>query len=309
MANIVIPFAAVSHLPVPTVGFNNNFTEVANKFNTFAVQTDVAKVITVAHTFSVAQNMAGLTMTGDLLFTDALYDIGKTAATRPRDLFLSRNFALGGLVLSDLLFTDNTYDIGKAALTRPRDGFFSRNLSAQGTLIITGQTTLGAALNQNGDVFLNGRLFGTNDASGLRFGINGIGTGWKLDQNMSLVNLLGSGKIIGGTVSLSHRNNADTADNLLISDAGLVTARAGFVATTGGVLVTAGGVTVSAGGLTLTTGTVSVQGNQVLGPRAAGWATQTGAQTRADMGAAPTLAVVASTLDALIMDLRGHGMI
>jgi hypothetical protein len=40
--------------------------------------------------------LAGGTMTGDLLFTDATYDIGKTGATRPRDLFLSRNATIGG---------------------------------------------------------------------------------------------------------------------------------------------------------------------------------------------------------------------
>ncbi len=41
------------------------------------------------------------------------------------------------------------------------------------------------------------------------------------------------GKIIPGATSLSHRNHADSADNLLISDAGNVTIR--------GILTTAGG--------------------------------------------------------------------
>lgn len=36
------------------------------------------------------------TMAGDLLFTDATYDIGKTGATRPRDIFASRNLTIGG---------------------------------------------------------------------------------------------------------------------------------------------------------------------------------------------------------------------
>lgn len=39
---------------------------------------------------------AGGTMTGNLLFTDATYDIGASGATRPRDLFLSRNAVIGG---------------------------------------------------------------------------------------------------------------------------------------------------------------------------------------------------------------------
>ncbi len=37
-----------------------------------------------------------LTLSQDLLFTDATYDIGKTGATRPRDLFMSRNLTVGG---------------------------------------------------------------------------------------------------------------------------------------------------------------------------------------------------------------------
>ena len=40
-------------------------------------------------------NKAGDTFTGDLLFTDATYDIGKTGATRPRDGFFSRNLVVG----------------------------------------------------------------------------------------------------------------------------------------------------------------------------------------------------------------------
>ncbi len=40
--------------------------------------------------------ITGGTLTGNLLFTDATYDIGATGATRPRDLFLSRNAVIGG---------------------------------------------------------------------------------------------------------------------------------------------------------------------------------------------------------------------
>jgi hypothetical protein len=43
-------------------------------------------------------NQAGDTMLGDLKFTDGLYDIGKSGATRPRDGFFSRNLAVGGSV-------------------------------------------------------------------------------------------------------------------------------------------------------------------------------------------------------------------
>jgi len=46
-----------------------------------------------------------------------------------------------GAITSDLLFTDALYDIGKSGATRPRDGFFSRNVTVGGTLGVTGITT------------------------------------------------------------------------------------------------------------------------------------------------------------------------
>lgn len=56
-------------------------------------------------------------------------------------------------------------------------------------------------------------------------------------------------KIVPGAVSFSIRNNADSADNLLVSDAGAVTVRAGLSATTGAfssTLAVTGGATFSA---------------------------------------------------------------
>lgn len=95
---------------------------------------------------------------GNLLFTDATYDIGASGATRPRDLFLSRNAVIGGTttfggnIVSNLLFTDATYDIGASGATRPRDLFLSRNATIGnnatigGTLGVTGAATLSSTL-------------------------------------------------------------------------------------------------------------------------------------------------------------------
>lgn len=44
----------------------------------------------------------------DLLFTDATYDIGKSGATRPRDLFLSRNLTTGGSIVAATTLTVGT---------------------------------------------------------------------------------------------------------------------------------------------------------------------------------------------------------
>lgn len=46
----------------------------------------------------------------------------------------------------DLLFTDATYDVGKAGATRPRDLFLSRNCTVGGTCAITGAATLSSTL-------------------------------------------------------------------------------------------------------------------------------------------------------------------
>jgi hypothetical protein len=47
-------------------------------------------------------------------------------------------------ITQDLLFVDNTYDIGKAGASRPRDVFASRNAVVGGTLGVTGVATLSA---------------------------------------------------------------------------------------------------------------------------------------------------------------------
>jgi hypothetical protein len=106
----------------------------------------------------------------NLLFTDATYDIGASGATRPRDLFLSRNLTVGGTltlaggvnlngnvtvgdssadtltinstITSNLIFTDNTYDIGASGATRPRSLFLAGNITAAGNQTLTGALTV-----------------------------------------------------------------------------------------------------------------------------------------------------------------------
>jgi hypothetical protein len=110
------------------------------------------------------------TVNSNLLFTDATYDIGATGATRPRDLFLSRNLTVGGTltlaggvnlngnvtvgdssadtltinstITSNLIFTDNTYDIGASGATRPRSLFLAGNITAAGNQTLTGALTV-----------------------------------------------------------------------------------------------------------------------------------------------------------------------
>ena len=110
------------------------------------------------------------TVNSNLLFTDATYDIGASGATRPRDLFLSRNLTVGGTltlaggvnlngnvtvgdssadtltinatITSNLIFTDNTYDIGASGATRPRNLFLAGNATIGGAQTLTGALTV-----------------------------------------------------------------------------------------------------------------------------------------------------------------------
>lgn len=108
------------------------------------------------------------TITSNLLFTDATYDIGASGANRPRDLFLSRNLTVGGTltlaggvnlngnvtigdassdtltinstITSNLIFTDNTYDIGASGATRPRNLYLSNSATIGSGGAVIGST-------------------------------------------------------------------------------------------------------------------------------------------------------------------------
>lgn len=86
----------------------------------------------------------GLTVGGSVTLGDAAAD----------------TLTLAGTIVSDLLFTDATFDIGKSGATRPRDLFLSRNATVGGTLGVTGVATFtaqsvhsaGVDLSSNGQV-------------------------------------------------------------------------------------------------------------------------------------------------------------
>lgn len=64
----------------------------------------------------------------------------------------------GDTMAGNLLFTDATYDIGASGATRPRDLFLSRNATVGGTLGVTGNTTLSGTLGVTGNTTLSGTL-------------------------------------------------------------------------------------------------------------------------------------------------------
>jgi len=135
------------------------------------------------------------TVTSNLIFTDNTYDIGASGATRPRDLFLSRNLVVGGTltlaggvnlngnvtlgdssadtltvnstITSNLIFTDNTYDIGASGATRPRNLYLAGLLTMGGALTVNGSTILGDAPADT--ITVNGTGIDINPSSGNPF--------------------------------------------------------------------------------------------------------------------------------------------
>lgn len=59
MANISLPFSFSPNTLIKSADMDAQFAEIVSKFNTYAVQTDVAKTITATHTFTPSQTFNG----------------------------------------------------------------------------------------------------------------------------------------------------------------------------------------------------------------------------------------------------------
>lgn len=190
---------------------NSNYSDIKSAFNTSAVLTDVAKTIAVTHIWSAAQTFTGgfsvgAPLTSDLLFTDGLYDIGKLLATRPRDLWTSRDIQAGRHI----------------------------KLTANASYLL-GTTTGGVEvklLSLTADANNITRFIAGVDVAGFQWTNQAQNIGWMTLSGSGLTVLLGSislsaaaSQIVPGATSLSLRNNVNTFDNLLISDAGNATLR------------------------------------------------------------------------------------
>lgn len=115
-----------------------------------------------------------------------------------------------------------------------RSAFDNKALATQGSA--NGTTTWhGSLIIENDLTVLGTETFTGDQAVDGNFAVSGTVT---LSAAAS--------RLIGGATSFSIRNAANSADNLLITNAGVVTARAGLVATTGGVTATAGNFVASA---------------------------------------------------------------
>jgi hypothetical protein len=104
--------------------------------------------------------LAGGTLTGDLLFTDATYDIGKSGATRPRDGFFSRGLGVGNGVNGVYFW---------AAGTNTRDMYISNAINGSEPQCVIhrvdgisiGSANGAGAINYYNDSAVVGTLWGT----------------------------------------------------------------------------------------------------------------------------------------------------
>jgi len=120
----------------------------------------------------LAANAAAQKVLLSLGNVDNTSDANKPVSTAQQTALDAKLAIAGGTLTGDLKFTDATYDIGKSGVTRPRDGFFSRNVAIGGTLGVTGATTC-AALTASGNVAVSSIGAGT---SSYRVSIGTYGT-------------------------------------------------------------------------------------------------------------------------------------
>lgn len=113
------------------------FSFIASGANTTNVTVNISSLGAKALTKNGTTALAANDITSGSI-VDMLYD-----GTRFILLSVTRQFLpiTGGTLTGNLLFTDATYDIGASGATRPRDFFLSRNATIGGTLGVTGAIT------------------------------------------------------------------------------------------------------------------------------------------------------------------------
>ena len=115
-----------------------------------------ASAVVVGSTYYVSATAGGITTSAPAL--SRVVGVADTTST----LILAATSAvvatLPNPIAQDLLFVDATYDIGKSGASRPRDLFQSRNATIGGTLGVTGAATLGSAVAVTGVTTLTGGL-------------------------------------------------------------------------------------------------------------------------------------------------------
>ena len=128
---------------------------------------DTTSTLILAATAAVSSTLPN-PISQDLLFTDATYDIGKSGANRPRDLFQSRNATIGGTLgvagattLSSTVATGALTVTGAATVSTTLGVTGATTLSSTvgtGALTVTGNETVSGTLGVTGATTLSSTL-------------------------------------------------------------------------------------------------------------------------------------------------------
>jgi len=264
---------AVSAIPINAVGT----IRIAGLATT-------AAAVVVGSTYYVSATAGAITTTAPALAR--VVGVADTTST----LILAATSAVAATlpnpISQDLLFTDATYDIGKSGASRPRDLFQSRNATIGGTLGVTGATTLSSTLGVTGATTLSstlasGALTVTGAATvSTTLGVTGATT---LSSTVATGALTVTGnETVSGTLGVT---GATTLSSTLASGALTVTGNETVSGTLGVTGATTLSSTLASGALTVTgnetvSGTLGVTGATTLSSTlASGALTVTGNET------------------------------
>lgn len=133
MSNIALPFTAQPNALIKSSEYNSNLSEISTKFNSFAMQTDVVKTVTVSHTYSAAQLLQGgvnIGATGTLLTQAIVYSQTITPASVAAATVAEQTFTVTGLATTDKVVVNH-------AATGNATGIAGVRVSAPNTLAIS----------------------------------------------------------------------------------------------------------------------------------------------------------------------------
>ena len=124
-----------------------------------------------------------------------------------------------------------------------------------GPITVTGNETVTGNLSVSGTTTL-----GSTTAGATTLGATTVGGDLTIGSAFRLLFGAAVSKIVPGATSISLRNNADSADNVLIADAGNVTVRGSLTDTGGPFTLTAGDAIITAGRLLLNATAAKIKG-------------------------------------------------
>lgn len=133
MSNIALPNTFTPNALIKSADVNADFAEIQTKFNSFAMQTDVVKTVTVSHTYSAAQLLQGgvnIGATGTLLTQAIVYSQTITPASVAAATVAEQTFTVTGLATTDKVVVNH-------AATGNATGVAGVRVSAPNTLVIS----------------------------------------------------------------------------------------------------------------------------------------------------------------------------